>query len=340
MSGLKRFAVPLQIGVLGTAAIARELIRGVKGSHKVVVSSIASRNAGRAADFAREHGVARSHGSYEALLADSEVDIVYNPLPNSLHAEWSIRAAKAGKHVLCEKPLATSFAEAKSMFEAAQVNGVHLVEAYPYLSQPQSIELRRLLHEGVIGRVRLVRASFGFTMSDASDIRLDATLGGGSLLDAGSYPVSLVRVLSGSRPIRVHAVADWSAPGVDRSMVATLEHSSGLLAQISCSFGTAVHRHALIAGEAGVIETSYSNHTSADQPAVLQIKRGTSWEARYETVSLLETNGFLAEVESFADMITIGSDSWTGIRSNESIDVARTLEAIAASARSRSAVEL
>ena len=330
----------LKIGILGTADIAREFMAGIRLSQKADVVAIASRTLDKAEAFASEFEIGKAYAAYDALLADVEIDAIYNPLPNTLHAEWSIRAAEAGKHVLCEKPLTPSAIDATAIFEAAQKNSVHIVEAYPYLAQPQTIRLRQLLDEGAIGRVRLVRASIGFSMSDRDNIRLDPALAGGSLLDAGSYPVSLVRVIAGERATRTYAVADWTETGVDRSMVATLEHAGGLLAQIACSFGTGVHRHALISGDEGVIETSYSNHTSPERPAVLQLRRGTSWSTAYETISLPEMDGFLAEIDSFADLISIGSPQWSGATPEQSVDIARTLEAIIASARAHIPIDL
>jgi D-xylose 1-dehydrogenase (NADP+, D-xylono-1,5-lactone-forming) len=331
--------IPLRIGVLGTANIARKFIHGVQPSRKVQVTRVASRDLGRAAAFAEEFCLGPPH-SYESMLVDTEIDAVYVPLPNSLHEEWSIRAVEAGKHVLCEKPLATTHAAAKRMYEAARTRGVYLAEAYPYISQPQTIELRKLLRDGVIGKVRIVRATFGFALTELENIRWDPNLGAGSLLDVGCYTVSLVRLIAGVPPIRVHSAADWSAPGVDRSMVATLEHSNGLLAQVSCSFGIAPYRHASFAGSAGIIETTYANHTSTDSPAVLSIKRGIGWQAPDESLHLPETNGFLAEAESFADMIENGEAAWTGISAKESLDVARTLDALAESAHSGRAIEI
>ena len=236
----------LRIGVLGAANIARLFVEGVRPSPKVAVTAVASRDVERARKFASATGIAHVHSTYAALLADPDIDAIYNPLPNSLHAEWSIRAANAGKHVLCEKPLATSASEVRAMFEAATRNGVYLAEAYPYRAQPQTLKLRELLKENAIGRLQLIQAAFGFPLSDASNIRLNPVLAGGSLMDAGCYPVSLVRTIAGERPNRVHAVARWSESGVDRTLVATIEFASGLLAQISCSFATARHRHAFV----------------------------------------------------------------------------------------------
>src|SRR5882672_9942632 len=240
-----RMTAPLRIGILGTANIARSFIQGVSASKRLTVSAIASRDDAKARAFARDFAIARHFGSYEALLADRDTDAVYVPLPNSLHAEWSIAAARAGKHVLCEKPLSATAAEARAMFDAAQRHGVHLVEGYPYRAQPQTLKLRELLDAGVIGDVRLIQSSFGFTLGAGENIRLSPQLAGGALMDIGTYPVSLVRMIARSRPARVQAVAQWTA-GVDRALSATLAFESGLFAQVTCSFSTCLHRQALI----------------------------------------------------------------------------------------------
>jgi hypothetical protein len=164
---------PLRIGILGAANIARLFVAGVCPSLKVAVTAVASRDVERGRKFASETGITQVQPTYEALLADPEIDAIYNPLPNNLHAEWSIRAANAGKHVLCEKPLATSATEARAMFAAAARNGVQLAEAYPYRAQPQTLKLRELLKEKAIGRLQLIQASFGFPMTDAANIRLN-----------------------------------------------------------------------------------------------------------------------------------------------------------------------
>src|SRR5436190_9575430 len=167
---------PLTIGILGAANIARLFIKAVQASPKVSVRAVASRDIERGNAFARETGVSRVHATYEALLADPAIEAVYNPLPNTLHAEWTIRAADAGKHVLCEKPLAASAAEARAMFDAARRNNVYVVEGYPYRAQPQTIKLRELLRDGSIGRLQVVHASFGFLLTDASNIRMNPAL--------------------------------------------------------------------------------------------------------------------------------------------------------------------
>ena len=328
-------------GVLGAAKIAtRKVIPSMQLASACDMTAIASRSLAKAKEAATLLGIPKAYGSYEELIADPGIDAIYNPLPNNLHAQWSIRAAEAGKHVLCEKPLATSAADARAMFDAARRSGVYLAEAYPYRAQPQTLKMRELLAAKAIGHPQVVQAAFGFPLTDMANIRMDPALAGGVLMDAGCYPVSLVRMIAGERPRRVHAMAKWATSGVDLSLLASLEFPSGLLAQISCSFATLRHRHAFIAGDAGSIDTTYFNDTSAAFPPLLQVRRGSGWDAKQETLETAATNGFLAEAESFHDLVAHGWDAWTGVSPEESIDIALTLEAIAASARSGRAVDV
>lgn len=329
---------PLRLGILGAANIARAFTSGVAPSRIVTVAAIASRGEDKAKAFAGECGIPRAFGSYEALLADPEIDAIYNPLPNSLHAEWSIRALEAGKHVLCEKPLAMNATEVRAMFAAAERCGRHLVEAYPYRAQPQTLKLAELLAEGAIGKVQLIRSSFGVAFSDKSNIRLKPEVGGGALLDAGSYAVSFALLAARERPERVSATARWSETGVDTTVAATLEFPGGALAQISCSFATAFHRHALIAGDAGTIETTYLNHPPMGGAPILTLRRGATVATTPEIVEVAPGNGFLAEAESFQRMVAHGPQAWTGATPRQSIDIALTLDAILASARSGATV--
>ncbi len=330
----------LQIGILGAARIARLFIDGVRSSRNVAIKGLASRDVAKARTFARETGVPDIHSTYEALLADPTIDAVYVPLPNNLHAEWSIRAAEAGKHVLCEKPLATSADEARAIFDAARRNNVYVVEGYPYRAQPQTLKLRELLESQAIGRLQYVHAAFGFLLTDASNIRMDPALAGGALMDAGSYPVSLVRMVAGERPRRVQAFARWAESGVDRTLVGSIEFASGLLAQVSCSFATARHRRAMIVGDAGSIETTYFNDTSVKLPPVLQLTRGTALDAARETIETAAINGFLAEADAFHGLVAHGWSHWVGATPEESIDIMLTLEALAASARQGVAIAI
>jgi D-xylose 1-dehydrogenase (NADP+, D-xylono-1,5-lactone-forming) len=321
----------LRVGILGAAKIAGSFMVGAKASSRIEVVAVASRDHARGEAFARAHGIARAC-SYDALIADRAIDAIYNPLPNSLHAEWSIAAARAGKHVLCEKPLAGSLAEAEAMFAAADAAGVVLIEAYPYMFQPQTLELERLIASGAIGDVRLMFATFGFTVAEPGNIRLDPALGGGALMDAGCYPVSFVRQVFGARPVQVTATARWGG-GVDQTLAATLEFPGGGIAQISCSFATGVHRRAIIAGSAGVIETDYHNHTDRATAPSYRIKRGTDWQADFETVPVASENGFRVEIDAFADLLEREDRVAERARRAASLDNAWTLATILERAR-------
>jgi predicted dehydrogenase len=330
---------PLRIGILGTANIARKFVAGVRPSRCVTVTAVASREPAKARHFAEQNAIARHFGSYESLLADPEIDALYIPLPNSLHAEWSIRALRAGKHVLCEKPLAATAGEARAMFEAARQSKLRLAEGFPYLAQPQTLKMRELLAAGVIGQARLIHAGMGFTLAASNNIRLDPQLAGGALMDAGVYPVSLIRIVAKQRPARVSAFAQWSG-GIDRSLAATLEFADGLLAQASCSFDSAYHRQALIAGAAGIIQTTYLNHTSAQQPGELHLRVGSGADAQDSVIQTPAADGFLAEAESFERLVRDGPTHWSGATPEESVDIMLIMDAILESARAGRAVAL
>jgi hypothetical protein len=340
---------PVRYGILGAANIARQFTRGLAGAPEAVVAAVASRGADKAQAFAAELGIPRFHASYEALLADPEIDAIYIPLPNDLHAEWAIRAAEAGKHVLCEKPLAMSGAEATSMYDAGRRCNVLIAEAYPYMSQPQTLKLRALIAEGAVGRVQMVMASFGFSLctpegvphGDPANIRLDPTRGGGALLDAGTYAMSFVRLAMGERPSRALAVARPTQSGVDLTTMATLMFPSGGMAQITCTMGAAGHRFATVIGEAGVIETGYSNHGPTDGTGLsLRLKRDRAVIAPVETIAVDALDGFRAEAVSFARAIRLGAAEWNGASEAESVDTMLALKAIADSARDGGWVEI
>jgi D-xylose 1-dehydrogenase (NADP+, D-xylono-1,5-lactone-forming) len=314
----------LSFGVLGTARIAEAFMYAASISSRARVTAVGTRDPDRGRVFAERHGVARVC-SYDDVLADPAIDAVYIPLPNSMHGPWAIAAARAGKHVLCEKPLAIDETEAIAMFAAAEASGVVLLEAFPYHFQPQTLDVVRRVTAGEIGELRLIQASFGFTIANQSDIRFDPALAGGALMDAGCYPVSLIRLLVGRRPARVTAVAQRAPSGVDVSLVANLEYDH-CLAQISCSMGTAVHRRAVIAGTAGVIETDYQNSTSRFASPVNRIKRGTDWSVDFETVPVPREDGFRLELEAFIDLIA--DRSGLAAYRAASLDNAWTLDAI------------
>ncbi len=333
---------PLRMGVLGCANIARQFVRDVAGSAAVQVVAVASRDRDKARAFADSFQLRRAFGRYQDLLADPEVDAIYLPLPNSLHAEWAMAAARQGKHVLCEKPLAMNLAEAQAMFRTAEAHRVVLLESYPYWFQPQTRDLLELLQGGAIGRVQSMQARFGFSLSRPDgNIRMDPVLGGGALLDAGSYPMSLVRLVMGSAPQRVQAHARWAASGVDIATTATLVYDDGRSAQLECAMDTAAYRHASIVGTAGVIETDYLNHTS-DQatghpwghvPSRLLVRRGALPTAAFEPVRSATGSGFRFAAEAFSRLVRSADLAAAAQAAAASLDITSTLQAIARSAR-------
>lgn len=226
-------------GVLSTANIGRAAVNpAIRASDNGELIAVASRDAERAAAFAEQWDIARHYGSYQELLDDPDIDAIYNPLPNSLHLEWTVRAARAGKHVLCEKPLALNEAECLEMAAAAQANGVTLMEAFMYRFHPRTERVLELLREGALGEVRVIRSAFGFLLRRPDNIRFDPDLGGGSLMDVGCYCVNVSRTMAGAEPVAVQATANWTDRGVDAEMVGTLRFANGLLAHFDCSLTT------------------------------------------------------------------------------------------------------
>jgi hypothetical protein len=224
-----------------------------------------------------------------------------------MHAEWAIRAMQSGKHVLCEKPLALNLTEVTHMFDVARQNGVMLLESYPYWFQPQTRDLLACLSHDNIGQVISMQASFGFTLGNPEhNIRMKPDLGGGALLDAGSYPISLIRLVMGCAPERVMAHANWATTGVDINMMATLLYADGRSAQMSCAMNTANHRRATIVGTHGTVETEYLNHTSDSHthprgylPSQLRLRKGIANSIAFEDIHSATGSGFRFAAEVF-----------------------------------------
>jgi D-xylose 1-dehydrogenase (NADP+, D-xylono-1,5-lactone-forming) len=236
----------LRWGLLSTARINDKLL--ATGRERFV--AVASRSAERAQDYAREHGIARAHGSYKALLADEDVDAIYLSLPNGLHVEWTLRALAAGKHVLCEKPLAASGEQAERCFDAAEAAGLVLSEGFMWRHHPQAARLAALVAEGRIGRLALIRAVFSFPLGRPEDPRWDPELEGGALADVGCYCVSGARMLGGE-PERVHAEAVRAPSGVDVRFAAVMRFPADVLATFDCGLDVAARDELEVVGSAG-----------------------------------------------------------------------------------------
>jgi xylose dehydrogenase (NAD/NADP) len=237
-------------GFLSTANINDKLLAGAAGSDRVDVIAVASRDTERAEAYARERGIERAYGSYEDLLADPDVEAVYISLPNSMHVEWSVRALEAGKHVLCEKPLSRRAADVERAFDVAEESGRLLMEAFMYRHNPQTARLKELVDGGAIGRLRLVRAAFSFPLADPENVRLDASLDGGALMDVGCYCVSGTRLLGGE-PEQVYGEQVLGESGVDELFTGTMRLPDDVLAQFDAGLVLQVRDELEAIGEEG-----------------------------------------------------------------------------------------
>lgn len=226
---------PIRIGILGAAAIVPVALTNIAHSVRdVQVLAIAARDPKRAQRFAKKHNIPRVHPTYAALLADRDIDAIYNPLPNSLHAEWTIRALKAGKHVLCEKPMASNAAEAEEMAKVARETGLVLSEAFAYRYYPLMERVRQIIASGEVGKVQHIDAQFCFLLPSPNNIRFNFDLAGGALMDCGCYPVSLIRYIAGAEPVVERAEARLLRPQVDHNMKADLSFADGRTAHLEC----------------------------------------------------------------------------------------------------------
>jgi xylose dehydrogenase (NAD/NADP) len=242
----------MRLGLLSTANINGAVLEGAKGTERVDVVAVASRDDAKARAYAAEHGLERAHGSYEALLEDPEVDAVYISLPNSLHHEWTMRSLAAGKHVLCEKPYSRRPAEVEEAFDAAAAAGLVLAEAFMYRHNPQTALVRQLVEDGRIGRLRSISASFSFFLADQTNVRAIPQLDGGALMDVGCYCVSGSRLLAGE-PEHVFGEQALSATGVDAAFHGTLRFPNDVVAQIDGSFVAPDRQRLEVVGEEGVL---------------------------------------------------------------------------------------
>jgi predicted dehydrogenase len=247
-------------GIIGTGAIARKFARGLAESKTGRLVAVGSRGEETLADFLADFP-ARGHASYEALLADPEVEVVYISTPHPMHAQWCVRAAGAGKHILCEKPLTMNAAEAAVVIAAARAAGVFLMEAFMYRCHPQTRRLVELIRDGEIGKVRLVQAEFSFRADWKPEGRLlNRTLGGGGILDVGCYCVSMSRLIAGvaegkafADPTEVKGVGQIGGTGVDELAVAVMKFPNGMLAQVVAGVRVSLSNVVRIWGEEGHI---------------------------------------------------------------------------------------
>jgi len=299
----------LRIGILSTADIARKkVIPGFRQADRCEVVAIASRDVARARAVADELGIATAYGSYEALLADPGIDAVYIPLPNHLHAEWTIAAARAGKHVLCEKPLAMTAADAERMVEACAAEGVRLMEAFMYRHHPSWTAVREIVASGRIGRLRAVQSWFSFYNDDPANIRNKLDAGGGALFDVGCYAVNLSRMLFAAEPVDVQAsiVRDPDS-GVDIVTSAILEFGDGL-ATFTCSTRVEPDQRVHVYGSDGRLSVGIPFNIPPDRPTHVYLTAGGDVPVApaTETLTFETADPYAVEAEQFAAAILDG----------------------------------
>ena len=236
--------------LLSTAAINDRVLPSLAASDQIRVVAVASRDPAKVRAYAAERGIERAHGSYDALLADPQVEAVYVNLPNSLHTEWTLRALEAGKHVLCEKPMTPRAADVERVFDLARRRDLYVMEGFMYRHNPQTLKLVQLVNEGVVGAVKLVRSSFRFRAIDPQDIRLSPALEGGSLMDVGAYCVNITRLLAGE-PTRLYGEEVVGPSGVDVRFSGILRFADDVIGQFDAAVSLPARAEIEIFGEEG-----------------------------------------------------------------------------------------
>jgi len=292
----------LNWGLLSTARINHRLIPAIRAAKRAELVAVASRSQTRATDYAAEWDIPRAHGDYQALLDDPEVDVIYVPLPNSLHADWTVRALEAGKHVLCEKPLALTVEDCDRIIAAADAAGVVAMEAIMVLYHPLHHQARQLIRDGAVGHVKVARSSFSFFLDRPDDVRWEPTLGGGSLWDLGSYPVSLIRWLLGE-PDEVFGWQTLSDSGVDEAFTGLLRYDSGVLGSFDCGFQEPFRSEAEVAGTEGTLRIQRPYPISSTSRLLLR-KRGTDDE---QVITQAQEDAYQCEVEALTAAVLDGA---------------------------------
>jgi predicted dehydrogenase len=322
--------MPVKWGILSTARINDQFLAGVRESDEVDVIAVASRSPDRAERYAREYGITRAHGSYDALLDDPEVEAVYISLPNGLHVDWSTRALQAGKHVLCEKPLSRKVADVHGAFDAAADADRLLMEAFMYRHNPQTKRLLELVGAGAIGRVRLIRAAFSFANPDPANIRLATALDGGALMDVGCYCVSGARLIAGE-PERVSAEQALGGDGVDVALAATMRFPDEVIAHFDCGLALAGRDDLEVVGEEGSLFLDDPWHC---RRPVIELRR----DGDVERVEIPVADSYRLEAENFSQAIRGTAEPLLGRK--DAAGQARAIEALYAAADSHSVVSV
>jgi predicted dehydrogenase len=321
----------LRWGIISTAKIGGKVIPGIMKSKSSEVVAIASRDLGRAQAAAERLGIPRAYGSYEELLADPEVDAVYNPLPNHLHVELSLQAARAGKHVLCEKPMAMSAADAERLREAPA--GIHIAEAFMVRHHPQWLRAREIVRSGELGELRAIRAVFSYFLDDPANVRSKPEMGGGGILDIGCYAVAGARFLFECEPGRVVSLVDRDPGfGTDRLASVIADFGNGRQLSFICSTQAVPHQSIEVIGSKARIELVIPFNAPADQPTALLVDHGQALDGRFARREIIPPcDQYAEQAEAFAQLVMGQGGAAYGI--DDAIANMRALDAIFKSER-------
>ena len=302
-------------GILSTAKISDTLIAAMRASARSELVAVASRNLDVAQAHASERNIPKSYGSYQALLDDPQVDVVYNPLPNTLHGEWTVKAAESGKHVLCEKPLVTTLSELDAVQAAQQANLVTIFEAFAYLHHPQTLAVKEMIQAGKLGGLQLINSwLLLYFQPDKPNIRFDPHLAGGCLWDIGVYPNSLAVVLAkNGTPVEVWASQNIGETSVDLSIFGQLRFGNGTIAQITGSYHSPAQSGAVIVGDRGYlhVHTPFTIPGTGDQDTLITyVER----DGRKEEIVIPAKDAYLAEVEAMEACVLDGAEPVVPLR--------------------------
>ncbi len=285
-------------GLLSTAKINRALIKPLNASKQTRLLAVASRSQSSADAYAKEWNIPRAHGSYEALLDDPEIEVIYNSLPNHMHAEWTIKALRAGKHVLCEKPITVTLRDLDAMIAAAKETGKILAEAFMYRHHAQTLKVKELIDEGTLGKIQLIKGAFTFTLTREDNYRNFKDMGGGSIWDVGCYPISYTRTILGADPVEVFGWQIQGPGGNDESFIGQMKFENGVHAQFDSGFKSPSRSSMEIIGSEAIMKIS--NPFKPGFKNEIEIVRGD----RTEIIKVKGQELYLGEVEDMCSAIT------------------------------------
>jgi predicted dehydrogenase len=330
---------PVRWGILSTSSFAeKRFLPGLRAAPNVEVAAVASRDIGRSQAFAERNGIATAYGSYEELLADPSIEVIYNPLPNDMHVEWTVKAAEAGKHVLCEKPMGMTAAELTPLL--AYTSRVHIAEGFMVRFHPQWTETRDLIRSGSLGRITHMHVAFAYSNTDPANIRNVAANGGGAMYDIGCYAVVAARWFLEAEPVSVAAVADLDPTfGTDRLTSALLDFGDGRTCAFSVSTQSVYHQRVHLFGTEGRLEITIPFNQLEDDEMVYLTHHGESVDGLDAQRHIVRPNNqYASQAESFSHQVRTTSPTAAAL--NDAVLNMAAIDAVFAAARTRTWVTI